>query len=109
MSEETMVKELGANKAASKIANGKMLTRPDQDTGLEGRWDIEYKVYTDSGKVSEIHDNVRTLSVENEHSNEKGTIEALEDIQTAASCMMCIVLHSHQEKTEVIYFFLFQC
>ncbi|CAK0911356.1 unnamed protein product [Prorocentrum cordatum] len=44
-----MQQVLGEQKAQNKTDSGKLITRPDPDTGKEDEWSIEYRVYQDGG------------------------------------------------------------
>ncbi len=57
-----MVTEFGEIKTATKINSKKLEFRDDPTTGLSGEWDVEYKIYTDSGEKADV--TIRTKRIE---------------------------------------------
>lgn len=81
---ETMIRELGEQKALSKIASGSLQHRPDPDTGKDGEFDREYKVYVGKGKSLERGENSHEMRTEADV-EKTSRDEALEDIRAAAA------------------------
>jgi hypothetical protein len=75
---EALILMLGARKAQAKIDSGKLPTRPDPDTGLEGEWDIEYKFVQVKEIKSEVDRTETKISGEQEL-GDKDAIQAAQD------------------------------
>ena len=84
MGKDAMIQKLGERKAMSKIESGKLETRPDQDTGKAGEWDIEYKVFWGQGRSLESQKQCHSLDTTGEVSGE-GLKEAMEDMAAAST------------------------
>ena len=67
MSQAQMVKTFGTVKAMGKINSGKLLSRADQDSGLDDEENKEYKVYFDEGNEIERDVHGRTMKVDDEN------------------------------------------
>ena len=75
--------DLGKEKAELRIASGKMLTRPDQVTGLTDEWSLEYKNIADVGSEMEHEDHHHRLETEKAFKSEVEKSEAIEDWSAA--------------------------
>ena len=75
---EALILMLGARKAQAKIDSGKLPTRPDQDTGLEGEWDVEYKIVRVKEIKSEV-DRTETKISGERALGDKAAVQAAQD------------------------------
>jgi hypothetical protein len=82
MSKQALIDQFGEKKAMNKINSGKLATQPDPDTGLDGEWDVEYKVFAETGKDVESRSEAMKLEQERSHDTE-------EDQKTALSEFHC--------------------
>eukprot|EP00959_Pyramimonas_sp_CCMP1952_P107624 2250183-Pyramimonas_sp.AAC.1 len=84
---ERMITLIGEKKAQSKIDSGKLEHRPDRDTGADGEWDREYKLYTDQGSSHESDFSNMKLDNTESLEGEAAVKDAQEKLTSAAMHM----------------------
>ena len=73
MNKWAMIQRFGEVKAVNKINSGKLQEQPDKDTGLTGEWDIEYKVFKETG--GEAQSNITKDAVQSKEEITKNQAE----------------------------------
>jgi hypothetical protein len=84
---QALITKLGEHKASAKINSGNMTKRPDPDTGLEGEWDLEYKLFSDTGGNQENDNYTHGLTAEKEFNGDDSANEARASLQSMADNM----------------------
>ena len=87
VAKQQMINELGEVKALAKIAaldQQPSRHRPDRDTGGDGEWEREYKLFDDTTDNRNVDSRTRDLIQDQDLASEQEKREALEDIASVA-------------------------
>lgn len=87
MSLEILQREIGKNKANNKVASGKLLSRPDPDTGLDDEDNREYKIYEDVGGEEERTDQKTGLKNDVALKDDAAVKDATDMMSDARACI----------------------
>lgn len=83
---QEMINLFGETKTLAKIASNKLASRADPHSGLSDEWNIEYKLYKDTGGEAEEYLRREAMSADTELDKASAT-EVQDQINSAASCM----------------------
>ena len=87
LSKAQMITRFGQEKALAKIQFGKLPHRPGEDTGLDGEWGREYKIYADTGGDTERNKRKEGMTAEEELNDPADVAAAKESLDSMASCV----------------------
>ena len=80
LNKHNLIKAFGKEAAEHKISSNSLTTRADRDTRLSGEWDVEYKIYGDTGGANDSDSFTNTTSA-------KRKLETVDELNAAQDSM----------------------